>query len=306
VRLTRGSKPMFQSLLKSLSQFGHKRRPGPFGTPFGRANIEAVVRFESLAGELHLAAMQIAVVTSGVNALQAGIKLKNALSLQDLGPQIPEPGAIELPRACREELGVAYRNIVLAQDLFRELEPAQEDVEMFCTDAEKFGEDTAAALDLPSVSQRWRRLSVRALAAVIDLEPDVARCLPARYAENTALLKRLLRSTAEGGHPCVGSDCIIKLPDLPQRRAAVRPNARLACVVEYHGMTFDAVVKDISTGGVGLDDAPPMRAQTVVLIEFEGGDCLPGLVVWSEGSRAGIKFDLPLKPNHQLLVQRAA
>jgi hypothetical protein len=43
-----------------------------------------------------------------------------------------------------------------------------------------------------------------------------------------------------------------------------------------------------------------------VLIEFEGGDCLAGLVVWSKGSRAGVKFDLPLKPNHELLVQRAA
>jgi hypothetical protein len=296
---------MFQSLLKSLSQFGH-RRTGPPGAPPTSTDADAVVRFESLAGEVHLAAMQIAVVTSGVNALQAGIKLKNALSLQDLGPELPELEAIALPRACREQLGIAFSKIAPVRDLFRDLEPAQKDVEMFCTDAEKFGEETAAFLDLPSVSHRWRRLSVRALAAVIDLETDIARCLPARYAENTALLKRLLRSTADGGYPCVGPDCIIKLPDLPQRRAAVRPNAQLPCVVEYHGMTFHAVVKDISTGGVGLDDAPPMRPQTVVLIELEGGHCLAGLVVWSKGSRAGIKFDVPLKPNHQLLAQCAA
>jgi hypothetical protein len=296
---------MFQSLLKSLSQFGHRRIAVPISAA-GRTDVDAVVRFETLVGELHLAATQIAVVTSGVNALQAGIKLKNALSLQDLGPQVPEAATIELPRTCRDELGIASSKIIPVRDLFRELEPAQRDVEMFCADAETFGQETAAFLDLPTVSQRWRRLSVRALAAVIDLEPDVARCLPARYAQNAALLNRLLRSAVEGGHPCVGPDCIIKLPDLPQRRAAVRPNACLPCIVDYHGMTFQAVVKDISTGGVGLDDAPPMRPQTVVLIEFEGGPCLAGLVVWSKGSRAGVKFDVPLKPSHQLLAQRAA
>ena len=87
---------MFQSLLKSLSQFSPRRLNGASGT-----DTDAVVRFETLIGELHLAAMQIAVVTSGVNALQAGIKLKNALSLQDLGPHTPDAETITLPRACR-------------------------------------------------------------------------------------------------------------------------------------------------------------------------------------------------------------
>ena len=270
------------------------------------SDVSAVMRFETLVGELHLAAMQIAVVTSGVNALQAGIKLKNALSLQDLGPQIPMADTIALPRACREELGIAYNKIAAVRDLFRGLEPAQKDVELFCTDAEDFGEQEAAFLDLPSVSLRWRRLSVHALAAVLALEPDVARCLPARYGENSPLLKRLLRSVIEGGHPCVAPNAIIKLPDLPQRRAAVRPNVRMPCLVEYHGMTFEAVVKDISTGGVGLEDAPPLRSQMIVVLEFDGGHCISGLVVWSKGSRAGVKFDMPLTPNHELLAQHAA
>jgi hypothetical protein len=293
---------MFQSLLKTLSQFGPKRL---MGLP-DRADLDAVVRFETLVGELHLAAMQIAVVTSGLNALQSGIKLKNALSLQDLGPHTPEADSITLPRACREELGITHSKIAAVRDLFRELEPAQKDVELFCADAEKFGEQEAAFFDLPAVTDRWRCLSVRALGAIVGLETDIARCLPARYGQNSLLLKRLLRSTVEGGYPCVGPDALIKVPDLPQRRASVRPNVRMPCLVEYHGMTFQAIVKDISTGGVGLDDAPPLRPQNVVLIEFEGGHCVAGLVVWSKGSRAGVKFDVPLRPNHELLVQVAA
>ncbi len=44
-------------------------------------DLDVVVRFEQLVGELHLAAMQVAVVTSGVNALSEGVRLKNPLAL---------------------------------------------------------------------------------------------------------------------------------------------------------------------------------------------------------------------------------
>ena len=265
-------------------------------------DMDAVVRFEQLVGELHLAAMQVAVVTSGVNALGEGIRLKNPLALQDLGPQAPSAEKIALPRHCREELGIAFKSITAVRDFFGELKTAQRDVEAFCADAHEFGTEEAAFLDLSGVTDRWRCLSLRALTAVVALEKDVARCLPGRYSHNTPLLKKLLRSVVEGGRPCVDDNATVKLPDLPQRRAAIRPNVHLPCVLEYHGRTFQAAAKDISTGGVGLEKAPALIPQTVVLIEFESGHCIAGWVVWSKGTRAGVKFDLPLKPSHPLLA----
>lgn len=292
---------MFQSLLKTLSHIGQKRLPIPFGIS-ADAPVNAVVRFESLVGELHLASMQVAVVTSGVNALQAGMKLRNALSLQELGPSLPDAETITLPLTCRQELGIGLAKVAVVREFFRDLGPAQRDVEMFCRDAQKFGEEEAGFLDLPGLCDRWRVLSVRAFAAVAGLEADVVRCLPARYERNTRLLKQLLRAVIDGKHPCVGLDSIIKLPDLPQRRAAVRPNVNLRCAVEYQGMTFQAVAKDLSTSGVGLEEAPPLRPHTVVVLEFENGQWLAGLVVWSKGTRAGIKLDVPLSPGHPLLA----
>jgi PilZ domain len=297
---------MFQALIARLSQLGQPSARGLAGADAQAADVDAVVRFEELVGELHLAAMQIAVVTSGVNALRAGIKLKNPLALEDLGPQIPNEAKLALPRICREELGIGFKSIAAVRGLFTELTVAQKDVEVFCADAQQFGVEEAAFLDLGDVTDKWRCLSLHALAAVVALEADVARCLPGRYTRNGALLKKLLRSAMEGGHPCVDSNATIKLPDLPQRRAAVRPNVHLPCVLESHGLTFQAVAKDISTGGVGLEDAPPLVPQTVVLVEFETGDCLAGVVVWSKGRRAGVKFDAPLRPNHRLLAPRAA
>jgi hypothetical protein len=297
---------MFQALISKLSQLGRSSFVAGAAADERGGDVEAVLRFEQLIGELHLAAMQIAVVVSGINAIKAGVRLKNPLALRDLGPQVPHSSKIAMPRTCREELGIAFKHIAAVRDLFSEVKAAQQEVEAFCADAEQFGTGEAAFLDLGKVSDRWQCLSGRALAAVTAVERDVQRCLPTRYSRNTPLLKRLLRGVVEGGHPCVDQNATIKLPDLPQRRAAVRPNVQLPCVLEYHGMTFQATAKDISTGGAGLQGAPALVPETVVLLEFEGGICLAGVVVWSKGKRAGIKFDTPLKPSHKLLAACSA
>ena len=78
--------------------------------------------------------MQVAVVTSGVNALSEGVRLKNPLALQDLGPQVPSAEKIILPRHCREELGIAFKSLAAVRDFFGELKTAQQDVEQFCAD----------------------------------------------------------------------------------------------------------------------------------------------------------------------------
>jgi hypothetical protein len=290
---------MLQVLRSTFSWLGI-----PFEPASGCADddVDAVLRLEQLIGELHLAALQTAVVTSGVNVLAQGGRLENASSLKDLMPEMPAPGQISLPRRVREEIGVKLNSLLPSRDFFEESKAAQQDLRAFCKDVDQFGTEEAAFLDVAHLDVAWHNLSTLALAAVVALEADVGRCLPDRYTRNTPMLKKLLVDVIRGGHPCVDANGTVKLPDLPQRRAALRPNVHLPCVLEHHGQTYQAVVKDISTGGVGLEDAPTLMPQTVVLIEFENGYCLAGLVVWSKGNRAGVKFDTPLKPNHPLLA----
>lgn len=296
---------MLQSLRSTLAWLGLTIEP-PDNSPAAPGDdLDAVLRFEQLVGELHLAALQTAVVTSGINALGAGIAINNPLELEGLAPQTPDPGSIGLSRRCREEVGVQFRNVMAARDFFVALKPASRELESFCADIGQFGAGEAAFLDVAGLAATWRAVSLRALGAVVALEPDVRRCLTQSYAGNTPELKRLLRSVIEGGQPCVDPERNVVLPDLPQRRAALRPNVRLPCTLEHQGRTTRAIVKDISTGGAGLDGAPGLVPQTVVLIEFEGGPCLAGLVVWSKGARAGVKFDVPLKAGHPLLAAEA-
>jgi hypothetical protein len=264
-------------------------------------DIDAVLQFEQLVGELHLAALQTAVVTSGINVLSRGGHIENAADLRDLMPSAPVPAKTSLPRRVREEIGIKFTSLVPARDFFKASNDAQRDLQAFCADAEKFGAEEAAFLDVAHLDVEWHNLSTGALAAVVALEPDVRRCLPERYTRNTPILKKLLLEVIRGGHPCVNEDGEVKLPDLPQRRAAMRPNVHLPCVIEHQGQTWRAVAKDISTGGVGLSGVPGLTPQAVILVDFENGHCVAGLVVWSRGHRAGVKFDTPLKTTHPLL-----
>ena len=84
----------------------------------------------------------------------------------------------------------------------------------------------------------------------------------------------------------------------------MRPNVHLPCVIEHQGQTWRAVAKDISTGGAGLSGVPGLTPQSVILVDFENGHCLPACRV-EQGPRAGVKFDTPLKTTHPLLTSDA-
>ena len=62
-----------------------------------------------------------------------------------------------------------------------------------------------------------------------------------------------------------------------------------------------AIVKDISSSGLGLERIFEMAPHKVALIEFEDGRCIAGVVIWSKSNSAGIKFDAPLSPTDPLL-----
>jgi hypothetical protein len=289
---------MLQMLQSTLAWLGLKAGTGD-GCDDG--DVDAVLRFEQFVGDVHLAALQCAVVTSGINVLTRGGQLTNASDLKDLMPTVLPASRTMLPRQAREVIGLKVASLAPAREFLTSIKTAQRDLENFCADVDSFGTEEAAFLDVAHIDVAWHNLSTAALAAVVAMEPDVERCLAERYTRNTPVLKKLLLDVIKRGHPCVDDEGTVKLPDLPQRRTSMRPNVHMPCVLEYHGKTYPAVVKDISTGGIGLERAPTLMAQNVVVMEFENGSCLSGMVVWSKGDRAGVKLDVPLKSTHPLL-----
>ena len=264
------------------------------------SDLESIQLFETLVAETHAAALRTAAVASCVNTLGAGRLL---ISPECLKSVMPQPSSIleELPR-CQKELRPGAQTIPAVTNFFNSLDYAQAGVCDFCADAEQWGAEQAAFLHLKNLSTVWRRVSQLALNAVVTLDADIQRCLPVRYGQNTAVLKKLLTDVLEGGQPCLDVNGQPYIPELPQRRPAARRVINKPCIVEHQGKAARASVKDISSSGLGLEDAPEMTPHKVALIEFEDGRCVAGVVVWSKGANAGIKFDTPLGPNDALLV----
>ena len=96
---------MLQGLISKLSSHGWLNFVAARGAAAAGEDMDAVVCFEQLVGELHLAAMQVAVVTSGVNALSEGVRLEESAGAAGPGPAIAERGqnrpAPALPRGTR-------------------------------------------------------------------------------------------------------------------------------------------------------------------------------------------------------------
>jgi hypothetical protein len=89
--------------------------------------------------------------------------------------------------------------------------------------------------------------------------------------------------------------------DLPQRRHAARHSICQPCTITYHRTTAQAFVRDVSPGGFGLERVPQLDPKTLVLVELPSGRRFTGVVVWCNGTSAGVRFSRALLPNDPLL-----
>jgi hypothetical protein len=194
---------MLQMLQSTLAWLGLKAGTGD-GCDDG--DVDAVLRFEQFVGDVHLAALQCAVVTSGINVLTLGGQLTNASDLKDLMPTVLPAPRTMLPRQAREVIGLKVASLAPAREFLTSIKTAQRDLENFCADVDSFGTEEAAFLDVAHIDVAWHNLSTAALAAVVAMEPDVERCLAERYTRNTPVLKKLLLDVIKRGHPCVDDD----------------------------------------------------------------------------------------------------
>jgi hypothetical protein len=224
------------------------------------------------------------------------------ISPQSLVTLMPQISTVMGDATRRQKaLGVQDETFASVTRFFASLGYAQALVSAYCDDAEQWGGEQAAFLHLKHLSAGWHRVSQLAFAAVSTLDADIERCLSTRYAQNTSVLKQLLVDVLGGGRPCLDANGQPYIPELPQRRPAPRRVIDKPCVVEHQGKTVRAIVKDISSSGLGLERVSEMAPHKVALIEFEDGRCIAGVVIWCNGPSAGIKFDAPLNPTDALL-----
>lgn len=62
------------------------------------------------------------------------------------------------------------------------------------------------------------------------------------------------------------------------------------------GKPIDIRVRNLSEGGLMIDNAPPMATDASLVVELRNIGAVPGRVAWYTEGRAGIAFDVPIDP----------
>ena len=81
------------------------------------------------------------------------------------------------------------------------------------------------------------------------------------------------------------------------QRSRKRDSLLLAARLSVGGKpATDIRVRNLSEGGLMIDNAPPMAIGTALAVELRNIGSVPGRVAWYVEGRAGIAFDVPIDP----------
>lgn len=253
---------------------------------------------EALVCETHSAALLTAAIASATNAFRLQGTDRSEAALKPYVPR--EPALISVLKNGMLEADLDEELVGVVCDFFDDLAPARIALDQYFADANHIGTDRASALHLLALTNSWRRASKDALAAVRMLHVHIGS-LPPQYTSNSDVLVDLLQQIIGGGTPCIDASGKIALPDLPQRRRNARRTICQPCKITHNRTTSNAFVRDVSPGGFGLEQVPPLAPNSLILIELPSGRRFTAVVAWCTGSTAGVRFARTLLPNDPLL-----
>jgi PilZ domain len=269
----------------------------PFKRPSGQLSLCPLT--EGLISEIHHAALVTAVVTSGINTFY--------------GPANPiSSGALD--QYASQDLTLLHHlktmsleTLNRADDLYSlsaflaELGQSQQAYRRFASDVPVIAEHRAIIVHRHGLTSMWQRTCRAALPALQELEGVAASALTERNLQNHHVLSALLKSAAQGFRPCLDENGQLYLPPLPQKRRWPRLSVLQTCFLEFGTRRKLAFIRDVSAGGMGLDQIPKVALGTELTVEMESGRRLTGTVIWTRASSAGLKFFKPLLPSDPLI-----
>ena len=110
-----------------------------------------------------------------------------------------------------------------------------------------------------------------------------------------------LRRSAAGLRASIATGSIFS-PPMPQQRRSPRRLLCQPCVVQTGEHSAGAIVRDVSAGGMGLEQIPPLRPGEAVRVELSGGRRFDATVTWCSSRTAGVRFKTPLPAIDPLLL----
>ncbi|MEQ1695062.1 MAG: PilZ domain-containing protein [Hyphomicrobiaceae bacterium] len=245
--------------------------------------------FEALVCETHHAAAMSTIVANCINGSTKGIHRLDRTKIDRFLP--PEPAVLlSLTRRSLLEIEPLSETQDVVDAFFVALRVMRRALESYFYDAAEIGDGRARVIHARSLSLVAGRVCHEGLRAVRALETETPGRLPDLYCQHAQALSRLLIETECGGTPCLDAAGDPFFPKLPQRRHSSRRTLGQSCRVLYRKAIVSAFAKDISEGGIGLLRAPYLRADDVVTVELGSGRRFKGIVAWTRGEAAGVRF----------------
>ena len=291
---------MLSSFIESVRHPRRNLPPVPPEMSLTRpGDLEGVALLDAIVCETHYATLQTAAVTSAVNALRHPGRLDDPHSISNFVPH--QPPILLATRGWLVDAGLDPETLEDVEVFFDELRPARAHLERLFTDASALGFIRAEILNRDAVTESWRLAAKGAIAAVKSLDRALRFSLPERYAESVPVLVSLLNGVVDGMQPCINAAGQPYLPELPQRRRSARKGLFQECSVRHRRRSVRALVRDVSSGGLGLDGLSGVNTHEMVIVDLDSGRRLMGSVAWVKGRLVGVKFGSPLPPNDPLL-----
>ena len=245
--------------------------------------------FEALVCETHHAAAMSAIVASCINGSAVGRHTFDRATIDRFLPSEPAV-LLSLTRRSLLEIEPLTETQDVIDSFFVALRLMRRALEKYFFDASEIGAGRARVVHARALTATASRVCHEGLRAVRALEIETPGRLPSLYCDHAQALSRLLLAAERGGMPCLDVNGHPFLPNLPQRRQSSRRTLGQNCRLLYQRAIVSAFVKDISEGGIGLLRAPFLRPDDLVTVELENGRQFKGLVAWTRGEAAGIRF----------------
>jgi hypothetical protein len=261
--------------------------------------IKAELKNEALVSVFQRAALNVAVVTSGVNALSAP---HISLSIEKFESFVADVASTLLVlKYVMLDHDEAGDELLFAQEFIASANTGRGLFQVFAEDASDIGFERAVVIHRCQLGLTWRQTCRIAILALDEFAREYASSLPDIYSHNTQMISSLLAGALKGLHPCVDGLGQLFIPQLPQQRLWPRRAIFQSCAVHYNGNEYPAFINNISAGGAGLERVPPMQRGNPLEIELESGRILKGTVAWSSAPVAGVAFEKVLPYNDPIL-----
>ncbi len=286
---------MLLDLISDPAEYLRARRAGSLEDAARAAALK-----EALVCETHSAALMTATVTSAVNALADKTLRIGPTELKTFAPG--DGSRLSMLQGLLLEADATLDEPIFLGQFLTGAATGHELLKCYYRDAEMLGAARAGVLHKTTLSETWREICHLAILAVRELDAHIAPDLPEIYVQNARVLTALLAGAKNGWRPCIDSHGHLHLPPLPQQRRWPRRALLQTCKVAKRDMAFEAFVRDVSAGGLGLDKMPPVARGEHLSVELVCGRQLRGIVAWSSGAKAGLHFQTELKATDPLLV----